>query len=350
MINIHYNLRKISKQRAVKIAMNNTYLEEIPLESITPDPDQPRALPSLSELGEGIAAGNHRAQEIWNNLLELATSILEVGLDHPIIVYPADEKDKYVIYDGHRRWMAMSILHQRGEGNGKILCLVRTEPKSDEDALLGQINTNIQREDLNVFELARNLTKLYETLKAQGGRIRFVREDGSIGVEEVAPNASDEIVWETIERKVGIGRSRRYQIQAVLKLPTHIQRIAEEAGLPESRLRYLIPIKEEAFLEELVYEIVEHNLSNAAIKARIDELLLATENSPAPQMPKPRRIKSAIRHIQELAEEVAAIQDVKLAVLSKDSRTVDSYRQVIPELKTAIKVIETVLAEFAFLE
>ena len=105
--------------------MLDNEIKEIPLTDITPDINQPRSLLPYNELVEQVESGNRRAKDIWKKLLELATSILEVGLEQPITVYPSAQGDSYIIYDGHRRFLASKILAEQGRGNGMILCHVR---------------------------------------------------------------------------------------------------------------------------------------------------------------------------------------------------------------------------------
>lgn len=329
--------------------MTNFNLLDIQLDAIQPDPNQPRNLfPSLEELTEQVNLGDQRAKEILEKLTELATSILEVGLQQPISVYPVE--DRYIILDGHRRWLAMNLLLQQGQGNGTIPAYVRTAPQIDEEVLLSQLNTNIQREDLNVFELARSSQKLKDHLKVNGGTVRLVREDGSIETVELPPDAADDDIWSIIERKMGIGRPRRYQIQAVLKLPAKIQAMAEKGNLAESRLRYLIPLKDERVQEAILQEMLEKNLSNAEIKQRIKELQEGLAELPPMPMPKPMRIKSAIKPIGRLAKELGAVKNVPAAVSAKDPRTVEHYRELLPELKLAIEDLGLVLEKLQFLE
>jgi ParB/RepB/Spo0J family partition protein len=330
--------------------MVDVYLKEIPLDSIMPDPTQPRNLAGLDELIEQVKSGDHHAKATWDTLLDLSTSILEVGLQQPIIVYPSGEPDRYIIYDGQRRWAAMTFLHRQGQGNGRILCYVRPTPKSDDDTLLGQLHTNIQREDFNVFELARSLQKVHSNLQANGGTVRLVRKDGGIETVEAKPGEPDKVIWDIIEKKMGIGHSRRYQIQAVLKFPPRIQRIAEKAALRESRLRFLIRIKDEQILETIISEIVERNLSNAQIGRRVKELQEEFASLPVAAMPKPIQIRSAIKPIRTLAREVDAVKNAPAAISAKDPRTVKSYRKLIPELRSTIRDLETILTKLEFLE
>lgn len=331
--------------------MSEQKLEEIDLDAIIPDPKQPRKLPTLDDLIRDANAGDRVAQSIRDKLQGLATSILEVGLQQPIIVYPLVEEGKFIIYDGHRRWLAMEMLHREGYGNGKIPSIVRSASDTVEDNLLGQIITNIQREDLNVFELARNLQETYESMKRTGGSVRLMREDGSLEVVEITSGEADTKIWEIIEKKVGIGRSRRYQIQAVLKLPAHIQQLAEDSGIPESRLRYIIPLENEQIQETLIQEIANNNLSNSEIKLLIEQL--QKEVTPAEpssvSVPKPIQIKSALKPLHRLAGDFAVANNVSGVISSKDPRTVKNYKQMIPELQATIRELEMVLEKLSFL-
>jgi predicted transcriptional regulator len=216
--------------------------------------------------------------------------------------------------------------------------------------LLSRLNVNIQRENFNVFELARGMKQVYKSLQARGGDVRLVREDGSIETVEVQPGAARDEVWNVVERKMGIARSRRYQIQAVLKLPERIQRVAEEAGLPESKLRYLLPIKDEGTLETIIREMAERKMSTAELRRRIKELRRQATSSVSVAIPKPVQIRSSIRPVKKLAQELAQVQNVPAAISAKDPRTVAGYKKLIPELETTITDLETVLEKLRFLE
>ena len=330
--------------------MDDARLEKIALDAIAPDPDQPRNIPlTLDELQEQTEAGDHRARAIWRKLTNLATSILEVGLQQPISVYPVGEDGKYVIYDGHRRWLALTFLRQQGQVDDELVpCYVRPNPESEDDVLLNRLNVNIQREDFDVFELARGLKQVHDNLKANGGEVRLVREDGSIEVvtiEDGKPNRPNWEIWDVVERKMGIGRTRRYQIQAVLKLPPRVQRIAENAAIPESKLRYLIPIKDERILDVIVQEMAKKKMSNARIRRRIKELQRELAGPATVAMPKPIQIKSRIKPVKKLAREISMVQNVPAAISAKDPRTVAGYKELIPELQAAIKDLEAVLAK-----
>lgn len=329
---------------------DTSYLATIPLADISPDPTQPRKLPTLAELTEQVANGDAHAQALWAGLWELAMSIQEAGLLQPLTVYPAETAGQYVLFDGQRRWLALNLLAQQGLRAGSALCQVRARPATDDDTLLGQLHINLQRADFNVFEMARSLQHVYASLKAHGGLVRMARPEGGIETVELAPDALDDEIWRAVEAKVGIGRSRRYQIQAVLKLPERVQEIAEQAALPESQLRYLAPLPKEQLQLTLVQEMAGRSMSNAEIKARIQELVRSAATTPAGPMPKPNQIRSAIKPLRQLVRAVGDVPSVPGAISSKDPRTVTGYRKLLPELKTAVRELEDLVAQLSFLE
>ena len=103
-------------------------IRNIPLDFITPNPDQPRM--TFDE--EALA--------------ELAASIREHGVLQPILVRPA-EPHRYQLVAGERRWRAA-----RAAGLTDIPALI--EQLDDETALEIGIIENLQREDLSPLEEA----------------------------------------------------------------------------------------------------------------------------------------------------------------------------------------------------
>jgi ParB family chromosome partitioning protein len=104
-------------------------IRNIPLDRITPNPEQPRM--SFDE----------------DALAELAASITEHGVLQPILVRPTDELQRYELVAGERRWRAA-----RAAGLKEIPALI--EQLDDETALEIGIIENLQREDLSPLEEA----------------------------------------------------------------------------------------------------------------------------------------------------------------------------------------------------
>jgi len=104
-------------------------IRNIPLDRITPNPEQPRM--TFDE----------------DALAELAASITEHGVLQPILVRPTEELQRYELVAGERRWRAA-----RAAGLKEIPALI--EEIDDETALEIGIIENLQREDLSPLEEA----------------------------------------------------------------------------------------------------------------------------------------------------------------------------------------------------
>ena len=107
----------------------------IPTGDISPNPDQPRR------------------EFSYEKLLELAQSISENGLLQPISITFCDEKP--VLIAGERRLRAAKIAGLR-----EIPC-IQVQTQGPESALLALIE-NLQREDMNCFEVADGIVRLIQ--------------------------------------------------------------------------------------------------------------------------------------------------------------------------------------------
>lgn len=111
-------------------------LEELDVESIIPNPKQPR-----TEFDE-------------NALEELADSISTLGLIQPITVR-RESDGKYIIISGERRWRASKLA-----GKKSIPAYIREA--DDRELHEMALVENIQRQDLNAMEIAISLQRLIE--------------------------------------------------------------------------------------------------------------------------------------------------------------------------------------------
>ena len=117
-------------------ASGSTAINDIPLELITPNPDQPRT-------------------HFDNDALEeLASSIRELGIIQPLSLRKTGPSS-YQIIAGERRFRAAKMA-----GLVSVPAYIRTanEAELTEMALI----ENIQREDLNAIEIALTFRKLIE--------------------------------------------------------------------------------------------------------------------------------------------------------------------------------------------
>ena len=111
-------------------------LEELSVESIVPNPKQPRT--TFDD----------------NALEELADSIATLGLIQPITVRK-EENGKYVIISGERRWRATKLA-----GLKTIAAYIREA--DDKELHEMALVENIQRQDLNAMEIAISLQRLID--------------------------------------------------------------------------------------------------------------------------------------------------------------------------------------------
>ncbi|MBO5661938.1 MAG: ParB/RepB/Spo0J family partition protein [Tidjanibacter sp.] len=111
-------------------------LEELSVESIVPNPKQPRT--TFDD----------------NALEELADSIATLGLIQPITVRK-EENCKYVIISGERRWRATKLA-----GLKTIAAYIREA--DDKELHEMALVENIQRQDLNAMEIAISLQRLID--------------------------------------------------------------------------------------------------------------------------------------------------------------------------------------------
>ena len=94
----------------------------------------------------------------FENIEELAADIKAHGLLQPIIVYENEDKHgKYTIISGERRYRATQRLQLP-----TIEAIVRPRPASQQELVFLQIAENLQRENLDMFELANQFKLLQE--------------------------------------------------------------------------------------------------------------------------------------------------------------------------------------------
>lgn len=146
----------------------------VPVALIDLDPNQPRKV--FTE----------------ESLQELADSIKQNGLLHPLNVEYISKDERYLLITGERRFRAIQRLEWT-----EITCVVK-ENVSTRDRFILQIIENVQREDLNPVEKARGLFDVKESLGPQA-------------------------TWEDVEKITGISKRRRQQFSALLKLPEPVQ-------------------------------------------------------------------------------------------------------------------------------
>ena len=174
-----------------------------------------------------LVSNKFQPRKIFNedSLQELTNSIIERGIVQPIIVRKSnDEKFKYEIIAGERRWLAAQKagLHQ--------VPVVVTEA-DDLKSLEFAIVENVQRNDLNAIEEARGYERLISEF--------------SYDQEKVA-------------KFIGKSRSHISNQLRLLGLPKEVLKLIESKKLTPGHAKVLVGLSNAEFVAN---KIVEKNLS-----------------------------------------------------------------------------------------
>lgn len=183
-------------------------INEIPLEQIEANPNQPRR-----EFDE-------------NALQELANSIVEIGIIQPITLRQVED-NKFQIIAGERRWRASQLA-----GLQAIPAYIRTI--KDESIMELALVENIQREDLNAIEIAL----AYEHLLSAEG-----------------------MTQERVSERVGKSRTAITNYLRLLKLPAQVQMALQKKEIDMGHARALLAIDSPSLQIKLFREIQKHGYS-----------------------------------------------------------------------------------------
>ena len=183
-------------------------INEIPLEQIEANPNQPRR-----EFDEEA-------------LQELANSINEIGIIQPITLRQVAE-NKFQIIAGERRWRASQLAGLQARP-----AYIRTI--KDESIMELALVENIQREDLNAIEIAL----AYEHLLSAEG-----------------------MTQERVSERVGKSRTAITNYLRLLKLPAQVQMALQKKEIDMGHARALLAIDSPSLQIKLFREIQKHGYS-----------------------------------------------------------------------------------------
>ena len=229
-------------------------LRSIPLELISPSPNNPRR--SMDDAKTD----------------ELAASIRDRGLQQPIRVRkdPADSS-RFLIVSGHRRFAA----HQRNEA-ADILAIVVPDRYEEADADIDSIVENLQREDVSAidhgFAFSR-LLDLWNCSQAELGRRLAVSStyvSRMLAVLNLPESVKDDIVAGRVNYLEALKKRDAADAKATSAKPKPSPRKRKSAPLPRGTTETpfgTVKLKRGAKLEELVgylRTLVEQDKRDAA--------------------------------------------------------------------------------------
>ncbi|QFQ98783.1 ParB/RepB/Spo0J family partition protein [Streptomyces phaeolivaceus] len=189
------------------------YFAELPLDSITPNPRQPR--------------------EVFDEdlLQELVTSIKEVGLLQPIVVRQAGP-GRYELIMGERRWRACHEAELEA-----IPAIVRAT--DDEKLLLDALLENLHRAQLNPLEEAFAYDQLLKDFNC---------------------------THDQLADRIGRSRPQVSNTLRLLKLSAAVQRRVAAGVLSAGHARALLSVEDSEEQDKLAHRIVAEGLSVRAVE------------------------------------------------------------------------------------
>lgn len=205
---------------------------EVPLDSITPNPRQPR---------------EHFDEEA---LAELVTSIKEVGLLQPVVVREIAD-GRYELIMGERRLRA-----SKQAGLTTIPAIVRETP--DDAMLRDALLENLHRQQLNPLEEAAAYQQLLEDFGA---------------------------THEQLAERIGRSRSQVTNTIRLLNLPPTVQKRVAAGVLTAGHARALLGLDDAEAQERLASRIVAEGMSVRAV----EEAVHLGETGPAPAAERAKR-------------------------------------------------------------
>ena len=194
-------------------------INEIPINQIAPNPDQPRQ--NFDE----------------EALEELATSIRELGIIQPLTLRNTGD-NSYQIISGERRYRAAQLA-----GLETVPAYIRTANDSEvtEMALI----ENIQREDLNAIEIALTFRKLIDQYH---------------------------LTQERLSERIGKKRATIANFLRLLKLPAEVQLGLHDHTLDMGHARALLSLDDPKLQLKLYNETIKKGLSVRQVEQRAKQM------------------------------------------------------------------------------
>ncbi len=143
-----------------------------------------------------ISKGQVRTSGVSEGIDELAKSIAEVGLLHPIVVCPAEKKGKYEILIGQRRFLAHQMLKRK-----TIPSAIFNKRVDEITAKIYSLTENLLRKQLNAKDMIDACTFLYRKY----GNARAVADETGIPYNAVCEYVKYDRLHPSLQKVVDKG-------------------------------------------------------------------------------------------------------------------------------------------------
>lgn len=230
---------------------------ELPLDSIVPNPRQPREVFDADDMAE------------------LVHSIGEIGLLQPVVVRPIGA-DRYELIMGERRWRA-----SRQAGLTTIAAVVRET--SDDDMLRDALLENLHRSQLNPLEEASAYQQLLD--------------DFGCTHEELAD-------------RLGRSRPQISNTLRLLRLSPAVQRRVAAGVLTSGHARTLVAVADADVQDRLAQRVVAESLSVRAL----EEIVAAGEPTDDADRPSRRGPRPQAPRLIDIADRLSERYDTRVKV------------------------------------
>ncbi len=263
---------------------DGSYFTDLPLDSISPNPRQPRTVFD---------------EDAMNELVE---SIREVGMLQPVVVRPLGGS-RFELVMGERRWRAAEQA-----GVDTIPAIVRET--ADHELLRDALLENLHRANLNPLEEAAAYQQMLEdfgcTQEELAGRIKRSR-----------PQISNTI--------------------RLLRLPPTVQRRIAAGVISAGHARALLAIEDPASQERLADRVVAEGLSVRAV----EELVAVGEPAHRPAR-RQRHAKLVAPKVKDLADRLSDHFDTRVRVeLGRTKGKIVIEFATVDDLERIVALIET---------
>jgi ParB family transcriptional regulator, chromosome partitioning protein len=271
--------------------VTGAYFEEVAVDSITPNPRQPRR--TFDE----------------DALDELAASIAEVGLLQPVVVRNLGG-GRYELVMGERRWRA-----SRRAGLDFIPAIVRET--SDDDMLRDALMENLHRQQLDPLEEAAAYQQLLDDFGA---------------------------THEQLAQKVGRSRPHISNTLRLLNLPPAVQKRVAAGVISAGHARALLSLDDPQAQERLAQRIVAEGLSVRAV----EEIVAIGDDGPKKSSRRPSVNRPVAPALRNLADRLSDLFETRVKVeLGRNKGKIVVEFATVDDLERIVKAMSPETSETA---